>query len=147
MAEVHLGTWPEWEVEANPIQIGQIQLRVYDHSAISNGELADNRNPARLRAEDEERYMAWETGVASGSVHSAIDLFADPDEAAEEAERRTQLARRGEEVPGAATWAPTLEQVRVASGFLDHRELYEHDAGHVLLAEAIVAVAEKGRRR
>jgi len=156
MATVQLGSWPEWRADPTPLVIGQIQLRVTDRSAsasrperMSIGENMDPRSRMIANTEDEEGYMAWATGVGSGSVYKAADLFADLDEAEEEAERRTELSRAGEPVPGSnyGTWKPTIEQVRIAGGFLDHRNLYEHDAGHVLLAEAIVAVAAKQERR
>jgi hypothetical protein len=152
-ATVTLGTWPEWRVESAPLQIGMIQMRVVDHGA-DNGERADNMNPARAErvgGADAEDYMCWSTGVGSGSVHYVEDLFADRDEALDEAQLRTERARAGEDPGGRKdqwrAWWPTAEQVRVAAGFLDHRDIYEHDAGHVALAQAIVEVAERRAER
>jgi hypothetical protein len=152
-ALIRLGSWPEWRAEPDPLTIGQIQLRVYDRAGVDNGQRADNLNPARVAAlheDDEEGYMAWSTGVGSGTVHHAEDLFASKEEAVEEAERRTERARAGEDPGGRKDrwrkWWPDQEQVRVAAGFLDHRDIYEHDAAHVALAEAIVEVGAKRER-
>lgn len=148
-AMVRLGTWPVWRVDG-PLTIGMIELRVFQREGLDNGERGENRNPgAGIRREDEERYMAWSTGVGSGSVYKVWDLFADPDEAQAEADERTARSRRGE--PASAhtdrsVWWPSVEQVRVAAGFLDHRDIYEHDAAHVTLAEAIVQVAAARER-
>lgn len=141
---VRLGSWPQWRVRSELLTIGMIQLRVIDRSGADNGEPFDNTNPAKAARmnEDEENYMCWETGVGSGSVHHVEDLFGSREDAQLEAEARTERARRGEEPGGRKQWArwwPDAEQVRVAAGFLDHRDIYEHDAGHVALAEAIVA--------
>lgn len=151
MATVHLGTWPEWRVGA-PLVIGMIQLRVVDrsrHKEDSHRPLT-NRDPDRVMAEDAENYMAWESGIGTGTIHYAEDLFGTPEEAEEEAERRTALARAGEQSGGrrgrGRVWWPTVEQIRIAAGFLDHRDIYEHDGGHVALAEAIIAVAAKRER-
>jgi hypothetical protein len=153
-ATVTLGTWPVWRVDyGSPLKIGQIQLRVYDRTGIDNGKRADNRNPAsigKMHETDEEGYMAWSTGVGSGTVHHAEDLFATKEEAEEEAALRTERARAGEDPGGRPDrwrkWWPDQEQVRVAAGFLDHRDVYEHDAAHVALAEAIVEVGAKKER-
>lgn len=149
-AVVNLGSWPEWRVESDPLQIAMIRLAVFDRSGADNGERWDNRNPAsvaRLHEHDEENYMAWSTGVGSGTVHHAEDLFAAREEAEEEAERRTEKARNGEEAGGrkgySRQWWPNAEQVRIAAGFLDHRDIYEHTAAHVALAQAICETAAK----
>ncbi|HEY3434050.1 MAG TPA: hypothetical protein VGK43_02680 [Solirubrobacterales bacterium] len=146
MATIQLGTWPVWRAIRDPLKIGQIQVRIYDHSGVDNGNRFDNLNPARMRFEDEEGYMAWESGVGSGTVHRADDLFDSLEAAEEEAERRTELARRGESPgPRIKTWAPSIEQVRIAGGFLDHRDVYEHNAAHVVLAEEIVRLGKERR--
>ena len=143
-ATVRLGSWPEWRVERS-LRIGLIRVQVADHTGTDNGERGDNMNPARAErvgGRDEERYMCWETGVGSGSLHRVEDLFATPELAEEEAQARTERARRGEVVGDRGQWWPDAEQVRVAAGFLDHRDAYEHDAGHVALARAILDVAQ-----
>jgi hypothetical protein len=152
-ATVTLGPCPVWSVESRRLQVGMIQVRVVDRGA-DNGERADNMNPARagrVGGRDAEDYMCWSTGVGSGSVHHVEDLFADRDEALDEAQLRTERARAGEDPGGRKgqwhAWWPTAEQVRVASGFLDHRDIYEHDAEHVRLAEAIVKVAQRRAKR
>ena len=146
-AAVTLGSWPEWRVEHRPLRIGLIRLQVAD-TGTDNGHSADNMNPARAErvgGENREEYMCWSTGVGSGTVHHVEDLFARREEAEEEAKRRTERARKGEDPGGRkdrwGKWWPTVEQVRVAAGFLDHRDIYEHNAGHVALAQAIVEVA------
>jgi hypothetical protein len=149
-ATVRLGTWPEWRVVSEPLQIAMIRLEVFDRTGDDNGERADNRNPARVSCthgvEDRESYMAWSTGVGSGTLHSVEDLFASCEEAEEEATQRTKRARAGEDPGGRNTrpWWPTAEQVRGAQGFLDHRDVYEHNAAHVALAQVIIEVAAKG---
>jgi hypothetical protein len=149
-ATVTLGSWPQWRVEPEALRIGMIGLKVFDRKGEDNHHRADNMNPARVLRDhesDEETYMCWETGIGSGSVHYVEDLFATPEEAEEEAEQRTERARAGE-APGGrkdrwAQWWPDAQQVRVAAGFLDHREIYEHDAGHIALAQAILEVAAR----
>lgn len=147
-ATVTLGSWPVWRVESEQLRIGMIQVKLVG-TGPDNGESADNRNPARagrVGGTDAEDYMCWSTGVGSGSVHHVEDLFSNPEEAKDEAEARTERARAGEKPGGRDQWRqwwPDAEQVRVATGFLDHRDIYEHDAGHVALAEAIVEVAQR----
>lgn len=145
-AVVGLGGWPKWEASTGLLTIGQLQIRRTDREAPSrhNDVRADNRDPSSnyiQTSEDEEKYMCWETGVGSGSVHNSLDLFADLEEAIDEADRRTTMARAGQKIPGTnyGSWQPDRHQIAVAGAFLSHRELYEHDAGHVLLAEAIIA--------
>lgn len=145
-ATVTLGSWPEWRVGDGPLQIGMIELRIIDRTGGDNGHHADNMNPARAaESAYEENYMAWSTGVGSGTLYHVEDLFASREEASEEAEQRTERARAGEDPGGRKDryqqWWPNPEQVRAAAGFLDHRDIYEHDAAHVALAQAIVAVA------
>lgn len=149
---VTLGTWPVWRVETSPLKIGMIQLRVVDRSRFreSSSEPLTNGDPERVIAEDEENYMAWSSGVGSGTIHYVEDLFASREEAEEEAEQRTERARAGEDPGGrkerTARWWPSAQQVQIAAGFLDHRDVYEHDAAHVALAEAIVEVAARRER-
>lgn len=138
---VSLGTWPEWRVEGPQLQIGRIEVRVYDHTV--------ERPEHSVPIEDEESYMAVSTGLGSGSVYRVADLFADREEAEEEAVSRTDRVRRGEKIGNWTQWWPDVQMVSVAKGFLDHRDIYEHNAGHLLLAEAIVAAgraAEETRR-
>lgn len=149
-ATVRLGTWPEWKVAPGPLQIGMIQLTVLDRTGADNENRADNLNPARagrMCVVDGENYMAWSTGVGSGTVHYVEDLFASREKAEEEAFARTARARAGEEPGGRkdrqSQWWPSAEQVRVAAGFLDHRDCYEHDASHIALAKVIVEVAAR----
>lgn len=147
-ATVGLGSWPEWKVVETEMIIGSVEVRYFDHSQEREGDDGrrtgkSNRDNRWVR-EDEEKYMCWATGVGSGSVFRVDELFEDPEIAAEEAERRTRVARLGD-VPAAGLrpWKPSYEQVGIAQGFLDHRDVYEHDAGHILLAEELVRVGNK----
>lgn len=126
-----------------------ISLKVCATGA-DNGAHGDNMNPARAErvgGTDEENYMAWSTGVGSGSIYHVEDLFATRDAAEAEADARTERARAGEAVGGRkdrwVQWWPSAEQVIVAAGFLDHRDIYEHTAAHLALAQAIVEVGAK----
>lgn len=139
--KVDLGTWPQWRVEDFKLTIGKIEVVVYDHTV--------ERPEHSVEVRNAEKYMAVSTGLGSGSVYSAEDLFADREDAQEEADSRTQRSRAGEKLGPWTTWWPSVQQVGIAKGFLDHRDVYEHNAGHVLLAEAIVAAgvaAEEARR-
>jgi hypothetical protein len=136
--KVDLGTWPVWKVYTGQMRIGKIEVVLYDHTV----ERGEHAVPIR----DAEKYMAVETGLGSGSVHDAEDLFADRDLAEKEAEARTERTRRGEKIGPWTAWWPSVQQVGVAQGFLDHRDVYEYNQGHVLLAEAIVAAASAETR-
>jgi hypothetical protein len=147
-ATITLGSWPLWRVESEQLTVGMIKVQVVAEGP-DNGEDADNRNPARagrVGGGDAEDYMCWSTGVGSGSVHHVEDLFSNLEKAKGEAEARTKRARAGEKPGGRDQWRqwwPDAEQVRVATGFLDHRDIYENYAGYVALAEAIVEVAQR----
>jgi hypothetical protein len=132
---IELGTWPEWKVSGGQLQIGKIEVVVYDHT-VERGEHA-------VSIEDAEKYMAVETGLGSGSVHSADDLFADREEAEVAAAARTARTRAGEKVGPWTQWWPESRLIGAAKGFLDHVDVYEHNAGHILLAEAIVAAGAR----
>ena len=121
---------PQWKA-SGPLTVGQIELRVQ----------ADDPDPDDYHVKREprdERYMVEETGVGSGSVYEVADLFASQEEAEEEAERRTEAALSGD------GWKPNRQEVRAAAGFLDHRDVYEHEPEHVEIAEQIVAASEDG---
>lgn len=134
-ATVRLGSWPRYYADPKPLTIGLITVRVFGDAPL------DYAGSSELK--DEEGYMAWSTGVGSGTVHRAEDLFATLEEAEAEAEERTERARAGEAI-GTGSWQrqwwPSAEQVRIAAGFLDHRDVYEHNAAHIVLAEQILAV-------
>jgi hypothetical protein len=60
-----------WSVVEESMTVGEVKIR------------------RSLRKEsDEEQYMCWETGVGSGTLHDADDLFASFDKAETEAEIR-----------------------------------------------------------
>lgn len=66
----------QWKLNHQcPATVGQI--RVMEQAA-----------GGRYFAEKEERYMLWETGVGSGTVHKADCLFASKEEAIDECHRR-----------------------------------------------------------
>lgn len=58
----------EWVVSRGPMKVGQV--RVFRHAPATASEWG-----GAARREDEEAYMCEETGVGSGTIYHAVDLF------------------------------------------------------------------------
>lgn len=146
-AVIRFGAAPTWSVSTAELTIGMIEARRFDHSQERPEQQhreKSNRDPSWQR-EDEDRYMCWETGVGGGSVYggssSNSDIFGSEEEAAAEADRRSAAALAGD------GWKPSADEFRVATGFLDHRDVYEHEPEHIETAEQIIAAYEAAEER
>jgi hypothetical protein len=64
---------PRWEV-VGPYRIGNVQVSLFEKAVDKN----------------EIRYMMYQTGVGSGTLHAEEDLFASLHDAEEEAKRRNK---------------------------------------------------------
>lgn len=70
----------QWRVE-DLITIGQIRI---EHT------LSSNNSKNVEMAEYLEKYMCYETGVKSGTIHNGIDLFATKEDAEKECSKRNK---------------------------------------------------------
>lgn len=76
-----------WRVQDGPLTIGQVRVEATRSPGIEGKQLFANY---KAQEGDEEHYMMVETGIGSGTLYSAADLFATRDEAeAACAERNT----------------------------------------------------------
>jgi hypothetical protein len=134
-ATIRFGRVPRWRA-TGPLTIGSIEVKVTDR------ERANAEHGNQWVDRDGERYMCWETGVGSGSVYGdSVAIFATQQEAEDEAERKTEAALAGD------GWTPSHEELRVATSFLDHRDVYEHEPEHVETAERIIEAFNAAHER
>lgn len=86
-------------VSREPFTIGQIQLMIegptYGRDDDRQLWEVDRSNMGPRSEKREERYMCVETGVGSGSIYYAKELFPSLEEAEEEARRRTKESQDG----------------------------------------------------
>lgn len=116
-----------WNVERNPLTIGQIRFEVESE-------------------ESKEEYMCRETGVGSGSIHRVSDLYQTRELAQAEADRRNNI-------PG-MDWACSrcnveFEPILYSLGF-EHRD-WRHcsihgSTQHVNVAKATADVEARNKR-
>lgn len=119
---------PAWTVLGSTI-IGKVSIEVVDPTV----EGFNGGSPERVR---EERYMG-STGFPSGSIYRAVEMFATEDEAREAVEERNARLQSG-----ADGWKPDRDAYTAAKGFLDHRDVYEHDAAAIEAAKKIIDAYE-----
>ncbi len=62
-----------WRVEDSAMTVGQVRVEITRSPGLAGEDLFDNYMP---QEGDEERYMLVETGVGSGTLWSAENLFA-----------------------------------------------------------------------
>lgn len=70
--------------------IGRVTVERYDYNGGDPDSQFVNYKPPKPNS-DKETYMMWETGVGSGTLHSADDLFATKEEAQAECGRRNEV--------------------------------------------------------
>lgn len=76
------------KVELNgPWKIGQVRVEITDSPGIEGEELFDNYKSQKGY---KEQYMCVETGIGSGTLHDAKDLFSTESEAIQEYNRRVE---------------------------------------------------------
>ena len=83
-----------YSVGDRPLTLGEVQVR--ERAEYREGPESEFDNFGWQEAKREERYMCRETGIGSGSLHDADDLFATREEAQADADRRNAKAIRGE---------------------------------------------------
>ncbi len=127
--EIALATMPQWAASEQPLVIGQVRVEITDSPGDGKHGPTSNYGPAHGR---EERYMCVETGIGSGTLHDVAKLWRSLIEAQDAAENMNLAIREGRD------WKPSHWDVAAATGFLDHRDVYEHEPEHVELAEQIV---------
>ncbi len=67
--------------------LGQVTITISDSPGIDGEDRFDNFKPKKDR---EERYMAIETGIGSGTLYNVKDLFATQEEAQTECDKRNK---------------------------------------------------------
>lgn len=75
----------EWQVYPTPLTLGQVEVKY--RKAYHAPTPSEFSNYGSQEALTEERYMAYETGIGSGSLWSADMLFATIEEAQAECDR------------------------------------------------------------
>ena len=79
---------PKWMVRPEGLTVGHVRVEItFKHKASSMFS-----NYGSQKYEYEERYMMYETGIGSGTLHNADNLFASVEEAQAECDRRNDEA-------------------------------------------------------
>lgn len=78
-----------WHVMPSSYTVGKVSAHRYDYDGGDPDSGFDNYRPPKPGS-DKEEYMLWETGVGSGHIHYAADLFATREEAQAECDRRNE---------------------------------------------------------
>ena len=77
-------TTDSWLV-IGPLTIGQVRVEVTDSDGIEGEDTFSNY---MAKKGTKEQYMCVETGIGTGTIHNAIDLFASKAKAEQEAKYR-----------------------------------------------------------
>lgn len=87
----HRPSYSEIVAHAEPLTIGRVGVEITDSPGLEGESMFSNYGPQQERR---EHYMCLETGVGSGSVYNAEDLFATEAEALERAAWKVVEAKR-----------------------------------------------------